>query len=296
MPETPSAPSAVVEQGVQTIQTGVNWAHTALTLAWPMVSGLVFGALILVAGWVLSKWSRGAVLGVGRRAKMDEALLRFLASLLQYTVLTVAIIAGLGRLGVETASLVTILASAGLAVGLALQGSLSNFASGVMILFFRPFDLHDYITVDGITGEVVDMGLFNTILVTRDQRRIIVPNTHITGSVVANHTATGKRRLVLDVGVAYGSDIHQVQALLLEAASSTPLILTSPPVEISFVGLGASSLDFQVFGFCEPPTYPQASHELRSAIYLIFEREGVEIPFQQVVVHQAPPPAPPKGL
>lgn len=277
----------VVQEGVK---AGMGWAQTALQLSWPMLAGFLAAAAIWGGGWMASKWAREAVLRVGRRAKLDEALLRFLASLMQYTLLVVAIIAGLGRLGVETASLVTVLASAGLAVGLALQGSLSNFASGVMILFFRPFDLHDFITVDALTGEVIDMGLFNTVLRTRDHRRIIVPNTHLTTNVVQNHTATGTRRLAVEVGVAYGSDLAQVEEALFASVARLPVIAPTPPVEVIFTNFGASSLDFQVLVSVEPAVYNAAAHALRLEIYRELAARRIEIPFQQVVLHQAPPP------
>ena len=150
--------------------------------------------LIFVVGWTASKWANSLALRAFERRKLDPAMSRFLASLVQYGVLAAAVIAALDRTGVPSTSFVPILGSAGLAIGLALQGSLGNFASGVMILLFRPFTLNDAVSVAGHTGRVEEIGLFATTLITPDNETIIVPNAQVTGGSIVNLTALGRRR------------------------------------------------------------------------------------------------------
>lgn len=258
-----------------------------LDFALPFAQDLLFAIAIFVAGWIGARWANKLVLRGLRKSKAKEALARFLASIAQYTVLAAAIIAALGTVGIETTSVVAVFASAGLAVGLALQGSLSNLASGVMILFFEPFVLDDVITAAGHTGQVKDVGLFATTLITPDNMKIIVPNSAITGGSVVNITTLGTRRGEVEVGVAYGADLAQVQAVLLGAVSKVEVALGDPAPAVVFVGLGASSLDFKIFAWSKSADYFPMLHALRCAIYDELNAAGIEIPFNQIMVHQA---------
>jgi small conductance mechanosensitive channel len=243
--------------------------------------------VILVIGWTVSKWASGLVHSWGRRVKADEALVRFLSSIGQYAVLAATIIAALARLGVETTSVVAIFASAGFAIGLALQGSLANFASGVLILFFRPFNLGDKVVVSGELGDVSDIGLFATMLVTADNKTIIVPNGAVTGGTIVNITSNGTLRGSIDFGVAYGTDLSKAMAVAVQAAGSVDLVLQEPGPACAFTEMGASSLNFQVHCWCKPADYLAMLHEVRLAVYNALDAEGIEIPFDQVVMHQA---------
>lgn len=258
-----------------------------LTLLVPLLKSVLIALLTLVLGWWVSKWANRLLLGALRARSVDEALCRFLASLAQYAVLGATVIAALGAVGVETTSAMALFASAGLAVGLALQGTLSSFASGVLILLFRPFQLGDIIEVDGQTGKVSDIGLFTTILETPAEIKIIVPNALITGGTIVNHTGLGRRRGEVEVGVAYGEDLKRVHAALLGAAARTSLALQDPAPLVIFSELGASSLNFKVMAWCPPDSYRDMLHELRCNVYDALAAENIEIPFNQVVVHQA---------
>ncbi len=242
---------------------------------------------IFVVGWLASKWAYGFAVRTVDARKLDQALGRFVASLLQWFVICASIIAALGAVGVETTSLVAVFASAGLAIGLALQGSLSNFASGVMLLVFRPFDIDDVVTIGGSTGAVQEIGLFFTILFTADGQKVIVPNGQITSNTIVNITTRGTRRADVPVGVAYGEDPVRVVEILKAAAASCELVNAEPPVNVGFVGLGASSIDFVVQGWCKSADYLGATGQIRKACYEALNAEGIEIPFNQVVVHQA---------
>ncbi|MFT5682075.1 MAG: small conductance mechanosensitive channel [Myxococcota bacterium] len=248
---------------------------------------VLFAVIILAIGWMVSKWANLVIMSVARGRQLDEALSRFMASIAQYAILAAALITSLGAVGVETTSLVAIFASAGLAIGLALQGSLANFASGVMILFFRPFNLGDLIDAGGHLGEVKDIGLFATTMHNPNNDKIIVPNSAITGSSIINHTALGTRRGSVDVGVAYGSDVGKAIEVLQAAANTTALVLDTPAPAVALVGLGASSVDFQVHCWCNSADYLGMMHNVRRALYEGLNEAGIDIPFNQIVVHQA---------
>jgi small conductance mechanosensitive channel len=253
----------------------------------PSALNLVFGLIILVVGWAISKWASKAILSGLRRAHVEEALARFLSSVAQYCVLAATIISALNRVGVQTTSLVALLASAGLAIGLALQGSLSSFASGVMILFFRPFMLGDVVQLSGHAGTVEDIGLFQTALSAVEGETIILPNSSITSNPIINYTARGIRRATIDVGVAYGSQVEDVMERLRKAMQKVDTGLAEPAPAIMLNALGASSLDFRVGLWCNSQDYPQTMTALRQSVYEELSEAGIEIPYPQMVLHQA---------
>lgn len=254
----------------------------------PLIVGAAKAILIFVVGWIASKWANSISLAIFRKRKLDEAVARFLASLIQYSVLAAAVVASLGAVGVETTSLVAILGSAALAVGLALQGSLGNFAAGVMVLIFRPFTIDDVITAGGHTGLVKDIGLFATTLVTPDNHQIIIPNSQTTGGSITNLTVLGTRRVGADIGVAYGTDPDKVMKILTDAASKVTNALSDPGPAAALVEFGASSVNYTVFVWSKSGDWLQVLGDTRVAIYNALNEAGVEIPFDQVVMHQAP--------
>jgi len=253
----------------------------------PFLKDFLLAVIILLVGWLLSKWAKVVFNKIGRKRKLDEAVLGFLSSIISYSVLIAAIIASLGTVGIETTSLVAIFASAGLAVGLALQGNLSNFSSGVMILIFRPITLGDKIKVDGIVGDVTDIGLFTTTMSTFENEKVIVPNATVTGGTIINFTQPGVLRGGVDVGIAYGSDVSLALEVMLNAAKRATHVLDDPAPHVAFVGLGSSSLDFTVYAWCNSSDYRDMFHAVRSAVYEDLCTAGIEIPFAQVVVHKS---------
>jgi small conductance mechanosensitive channel len=257
--------------------------------AWQLLAmSALYAAIIFAAGWFLGKFVRSFVLRFARARKLDEAIVRFLASMAQYLILAAALIAALERVGVQTTSLVALLGTAGLAVGLALQGDLSNFASGIMLLANRPFDIGDVISAGGNTGRVIDIGLLATRLTTPDMRVIIVPNSSITGNTIINMTPERRRRGGVTVGVAYGSSVDQVIEVLLAAAGRVEQALADPAPSVTFDNLGASSLDFTVFASSSIEQYGAMMRALRTAVYDDLNAAGIEIPFAQIVLHTAP--------
>lgn len=253
----------------------------------PIATGVLLGLVILIVGWIASKWANAFVLKASRKAKLDEALARFLGSIAQYTVLAAAVISALGRVGVQTTSLVAVFASAGLAVGLAMQGSLSSFASGVMILFFRPFTLEDVVKISGEVGVVKDVGLFATTLQTPDNHTIIVPNSQVTSGNITNFTRVGTRRAKIDIGVAYGADLQKASDVLLKAITGMDAVLKDPAPSVVLAGFGASSVDFNVYYFANIADWWVSQTEAKKRIYDALNAAGIEIPFNQIVVHNA---------
>ena len=253
--------------------------------------GIIVGAatalVIFIVGWIASKWVHALALRAARKSQLDEALARFLSAMAQYAVLAFAVIAALSKVGVQTTSLVALLGAAGLAVGLALQGNLGNFASGVMLLFFRPFTLEDKVRVAGEDGQVKNIGLFASTLRTPSNQEKIVPNGAITSAVIINYTARGTLRGGIAVGIAYGSDVQRAMAVMVEACQSVDSVLDDPAPSVNFSGFGASSLDFEVRPWSATEDYLGMLHDVRIALYDALNAAEIEIPFDQIVVHQA---------
>lgn len=232
----------------------------------PSLVNLVFGLLILLVGWFISKSVSKAVLGALRRAHVEEALARFLGSIAQYCVLAAAIISALNRIGVQTTSLVALLASAGLAIGLALQGSLSNFASGVMILFFRPFMLGDQVELSGLSGTVDDIGLFQTSLSAANGERVIIPNSSITSSPIINYSARGSRRASVEVSVSPGTPAEKVIEHLLAAAGKIATVIPEPAPAVTIDLATPTALNMTLVAWSRAADFGATQSELRLAV------------------------------
>lgn len=253
----------------------------------PMALSALLGIIILIVGWIASKiiggWTRKAAI----RGKVQPELAGFLASMVRYAVLAATVIAALERMGVQTTSLVAVFASAGLAIGLALQGSLANFAAGVMILFFRPFSMGDKITAGGHTGVVEEIGLFATTFSTPAAEKIIIPNSAITGGSITNHTVMQTIRGTVSIGIGYGESIQEAIEVLKTAAQKAECVLAEPGVAIACTNFGASSVDLAIHCWCDAADYLDMLHNVRIAAYDALNEAGIEIPFNQIVVHQA---------
>lgn len=217
--------------------------------------------------------------------KMEPTVAHFLANFVNivlYIILTVTIIA---IMGVPMASVIAAIASAGVAIGLALQGALSNFAGGIMILLFHPFRVGDFIEVDGFSGTVDDIDVFYTFLKTGDNKSVTVPNGNIMSNSVINYSVNGTRRVDLDIGVAYGSDIDRVKVILLEEGRKHELVLKDPEPFCRLSTQGDSSLTFTLRVWSETANYWQVRFDLLESIHKRLEAEGIEIPFPQLDVH-----------
>lgn len=208
-----------------------------------LIVGIVTAIVIFIVGIIVAGWANALVRRALRSRKVDESLVGFLAALARWLVLAAAVIVALERVGLQTTSLVALLGSAGIAIGLALRGNLAHFASGVMILLFRPFSVGDYIETADKQGWVTNIGLFTTTLMTLDSETVLIPN----GAVMVNDSASGKRRAHIAVGVAYGSKVSEVVTALTKAADRCETVMKDPAPVIAFVGRR------QLAGFSDPP-------------------------------------------
>lgn len=266
--------------------TEIPWPEPIRPYA-PLLVGMFKASVVFTLGWIGGRWAHRLGLRLLRARRLDEAVARFLAAMLQYAVLAAAVIAALDTVGVETTSLVAVLGSAALAVGLALQGSLSNFAAGVMLLLFRPFAIDDVVTIAGHTGRVDEIGLFATVLVNADNHRVVIPNAQVTSGSIVNITVLGTRRGMIPIGVAYGSDPAHVISVIEEALAGIEAILEDPAPVVRLEAFGASSVDFQVFLWTKTSELIGTLHTTRIAIYDALARAGIEIPFPQMVLHRS---------
>lgn len=252
----------------------------------------ILGAvLILIVGRIVSGLVGRGVRKAMLRAKADPGLAGFVVSMVQIAVLAFAVIAALAKFGVQTASFVAVLGAAGFAVGFALQGSLGNFASGIMILVFKPFRVGDLIEAAGYLGHVADIGLFVTTVNTLDNQKVIIPNAKLTGEVVNNVNGNGLRRVDLVAGISYGDDIGKAKAILEQILADHPGVLADPAPVVAVKGLGDSSVDFVVRPWVLPADYWTVWFEVTESIKREFDRQGVTIPFPQRDVHMHQPPS-----
>lgn len=253
-----------------------------------LIVGIATAIVIFVVGWIASKWAATLGLRVLRGRKIDEAVARFLSSMVQYAILAATVVAALAKVGVETTSLVAILGSAALAVGLALQGSLANFASGVMLLLFRPFTIGDAVTLNGQFGTVDEVGLYATTMHNPDNFAITIPNAQVMNGTIINHTVRGTRRAKIDVGVAYGTDPQRVMDVLIDAVKNLENALEDPAPGAFLAEYGASSVNYSVTVWANSADWWGVLCSAKVAVYNALGEAGIEIPFDQVVVHQAP--------
>ena len=246
----------------------------------------VVGALaVLIIGRMVATALRSGTRAALARAGTDETLIPFLSGLVYYVALAVVLIAVLGLFGIETTSLVAMLGAAGLAVGLALQGTLSNFASGVMLLLFRPFKKGDFVDVAGVKGTVDEVGIFTTVLNTADNVRIIVPNSEIYGSTITNYAAYETRRNDIVIGVSYADDLGTAEAVIRRVLEADERVMREPASQVAVAELGDSSVNFVVRPWCTRADYWDLRFDLLRRLKEELEAAGCSIPFPQRDVH-----------
>ena len=246
----------------------------------------VVGVLILL--WIafrIGKWGGNKVTGNLENREFDKALSRFFGSLTRWGINLGAVLGCLGIFGVETTSFAAVIGAAGLAVGLAFQGTLANFAAGIMILVFRPFDIGDYVKAGGQEGVVEQIGLFTIAIDTLDNRRIILPNSEVAGKTLENVTFHAYRRVDLDVGVAYDTDLNKAREALENAIKKVSKRSKKKEHQVFLKGLGGSSIDFQVRIWCKTEDYWTVWDLGVQAIKEALDEAEISIPFPNLEVH-----------
>jgi small conductance mechanosensitive channel len=255
--------------------------------AWVLIYGIkvISALLILFCGWLVARGLQVLLRRVLRRGHVDGTLISFISSLSYVALMAFVIIAALGQLGIQTASFVAVIGAAGLAVGLALQGSLSNFASGVLMIIFKPFKIGDFIEGGGATGVVEEVGIFTTELKSPDNKKIIVPNGKMTGDNIVNYTAREIRRVDIEVGVSYGDNLDKVKKAIDTVMKMDSRILAEPAPQIAVGELGESSVNFVVRPWVKTADYWDVKFATQENLKKQFDAEGISIPFPQRDVH-----------
>jgi small conductance mechanosensitive channel len=238
-----------------------------------IVGRIVVGILINVLGKIMA------------RSNYDDMLIDFVKAIARAALMLFVIIAALNQLGVNTTSLVAILGAAGLAIGLSLQGSLQNFAAGVMLLVFKPFKAGDFIEAGGATGVVKSISIFTTVMTTGDNKEIIVPNGAIYGGNITNYSAKATRRVDMVVGIGYDSDLKKAKEILNEMVAADERILKEPAPTVAVSELADSSVNFVVRPWVASGDYWGVKFDFNEAVKLRFDAEGISIPFPQMDVH-----------
>ena len=269
----------------QMLNTTPEWMQTAQAMLTEFGFKIVAAILIFVVGrWIAKMVQNGLERGM-LKAHVDPVLVTFTVNMTFAALMVFVVLAALGQLGVQTTSFIAVLGAAGLAVGLALQGSLSNFASGVMIIIFRPFKIGDYVEGGGVSGVVKAIHIFTTTLTTPDNKRVIVPNSKMMGDNITNYSAEGTLRVDLTASISYGDSIDKAKAVLLDLLVKDPRVLKDPAPFVGVSAMAESSVDFAVRPWVKVEDYWDVFFALNEAIKKRFDAEGLSIPFPQRDVH-----------
>ena len=245
--------------------------------------------MALLVFWIGKRVARGLtnlVVKAMQKNQVDRELTDFMDSLLYWGLFTLVVIAALAQLGIQTASFIALLGAAGLAVGLALQGSLSNFAAGVLILVLRPFSVNDWVEMAGTAGKVQSIRIFTTELRTGDNKCVIIPNARVLESNIVNHSSTGERRVDMVFGISYEDDIDKAKQVIREVIDRDERVLPNFDIRIAVSELADSSVNFVVRPWVSTPDYHDVLFSLNENIKKEFDLQNITIPFPQRVVHK----------
>jgi small conductance mechanosensitive channel len=253
------------------------------------LGGRILAALIIfIIGKFLINWANKLFATTLQKRNVDASIQSFLKSIVNITLLVMLFLAVIGKLGIELTSFAALLASVGVAVGMALSGNLSNFAGGVIILVFRPYKVGDYIEAStGASGTVTDIQIFHTVLTTPDNKIIFAPNGAMSSAVVTNYSRKETRRLDFTFGVEYGTDFNQAKAIILEIISKDSRILQDPAPFVELGALADSSVNITVRVWVNASDYWAVNFDMNKNVYATFNEKGISFPFPQLTVHQA---------
>ena len=246
---------------------------------------LVIALAIFVIGKWIAKWAQNTLEKLLRKRNVDDVLVDFLGTIASTLIIVVAVIAAVDQLGIPATSFMAVIGAAGLAIGLALKDSLSNFASGVMLVMFRPFNKGDFVDAGGITGTVDEIHLVSTMLTTPDNRQVIVPNALMYSSAIINFSAKDTRRVDMAIGVGYNDDLKVAASVLKKICEDHPKVLSEPATKIFINNLGDSSVDFVVRPWVKSEDYWGVLADVLETAKVELEAAGCNIPYPQTDVH-----------
>lgn len=259
-------------------------------MAWwlDLIFDVLVAGVIAIAALALASFVNRQIRRVGRTyERFDETLFNFLGTAARYTVLAFAAVFILARFGIQTASLIAVIGAAGLAIGLALQGTLSSLASGLMLLGFRPFKVDDFVEIAGRSGTVVDIGLFATELVTPDNVQVFVPNGDVWSGAIVNYSHHDTRRVDLLFGVSYGADLTKAETAIRDVIAEDLRIHDDQPIMVLVTGLADSAVEFTVRVWVARPDYFEVKGDLQRRVKERFDADGIDIPFPTQTVLRA---------
>jgi small conductance mechanosensitive channel len=267
---------------MQLEETPTQISNWIITNSW----GVITAILVLIAGWILSRLASKAIKDFANRtAKVDKTIAPLLSQLSRYAILIVAIIIALSQLGVATTSMLAVLGAAGLAIALALQGTLSNVAAGVMIIWLRPFSIGEYIAGTGIEGTIIEIGLFSTKLKTGDGLYIFAPNAKLWSASITNYDREEHRRINMKIGISYDADISKARKILLKIATSDDRVLPDPAPVIHVDSLGNNAVILSFRSWVKTPDYYDVSFAFNEQVKLAFDKAKIEIPYNKLDVN-----------
>ena len=253
------------------------------------LGGRILAALIIfIIGKILVNWANKLFAKMLEKRKVEPSIQSFLKSIVNITLLVLLFLAVIGKLGIELTSFAALLASAGVAIGMALSGNLSNFAGGVIILVFRPYKVGDYIEAStGAAGTVTDIQIFHTVLTTPDNKVVFAPNGAMSGAVVTNYSRKDTRRVDFLFGVEYGTDFNQAKSIIMEVINKDSRILKDPAPFVELGALADSSVNITVRVWVNAADYWAVNFDMNKNVYATFNEKGISFPFPQLTVHQA---------
>ena len=277
---------------LQVPDLGLDWAGLYEQF---QTVGVSFGIKIIAAlaiffiGRMVARIVTNGIRKLMASQEVDKILETFVSNLVYWVLMIFVIIAAINQIGVQTTSLIAIVGAAGLAVGLAMQGSLANFAAGVLIVIFRPYKVGDFVEAAGIAGSVEEVQILTTVLKTGDNKQIVVPNAQIMGSIITNYSANDTRRIDLVIGIGYDDDIDKARDTIRDLVDADERILNDPACLIAVSELADSSVDFVVRPWVKSGDYWAVKLALTEAIKKRFDKEGISFPYPQrdVHIHQA---------
>ncbi len=283
-------PAVSLQTTVSNLVASASAMSNEELISWGLSAALSVGSKIILAlaiyiigGWII-KWVVNLLKRVFEAKSVEVSLAQFLVSLVKIVLMIILIFTIVGVLGINTSSFLALFASAGLAVGMALSGTLQNFAGGVLILFLKPFKVGDFIEAQGFSGTVKEISLFSTLLNTVDNKMIIIPNGSLSNNTINNYSKEDTRRVDWLFGVSYGSDIAVVTSVINELLASNEFVLQNQPVVVELSTLNSSSVDIVVRAWCKSADYWSLYWGINRKVYDTFNERGIEFPFPQMDV------------
>lgn len=279
------ASDALVEQGTAVVDKTQEYIDLAINFTSSYGMKILGALIIFTIGKWIARRIQHVIVKLMQRNKVDDTLVSFIESIVYIMLMVVVILASINTLGVQTTSFVAILGAAGLAIGLALQGTLGNVGSGVLLISFRPFKMGDFVTVGGETGTVAGISIFATTLHTLDNKVVIVPNAAVSGGNITNFSARETRRIDLIFGIGYGDDLRKAKSILEDIMKEDSRILSEPAPFVGVSELGDSSVNFVFRPWVKSDDYWDVYFDMHEKVKLTFDKKGISIPFPQMDIH-----------